>query len=84
MTCGSVAVQTRLVEDVSRTAGFALHPLLGGGTRLMLSLHHRLSDDIDLFIRDPQWIGYLTPYGVSLAEAVEFGKQQIGFYRNEG
>jgi len=50
-----------MVADVSRASGFALQPLLGGGTRLMLSLHHRLSDDVDLFIRDPQWIGYLTP-----------------------
>ena len=36
-------------------------PQLGGGTRLMLALEHRISNDIDLFIRDPQWIGYLTP-----------------------
>lgn len=36
-------------------------PVLGGGTRLMLAMNHRISDDIDLFIRDPQWIGYLTP-----------------------
>jgi hypothetical protein len=50
-----------MVEQVSQKAGFDLEPLLGGGTRLMLSLHHRMSDDIDLFIRDPQWIGYLTP-----------------------
>jgi hypothetical protein len=27
----------------------------------MLALNHRISDDIDLFIRDPQWIGYLSP-----------------------
>lgn len=27
----------------------------------MLALEHRISDDIDLFIRDPQWINYLTP-----------------------
>ncbi len=56
-----LARATSMVEQVSRIAGFDLEPLLGGGTRLMLSLHHRLSDDIDLFIRDPQWIGYLTP-----------------------
>lgn len=49
------------VDRADKAAGFAMQPLLGGGTRLMLSLHHRLSDDIDLFIRDPQWIGYLTP-----------------------
>jgi predicted nucleotidyltransferase component of viral defense system len=51
-----------LVEHAQAAAGGTMmHPLLGGGTRLMLSLHHRISDDIDLFIRDPQWIGYLTP-----------------------
>lgn len=38
-----------------------MSPLLGDGTRLMLSLRHRISRDIDLFIRDPQWIGYLSP-----------------------
>ena len=36
-------------------------PLFGGGTRLMLELNHRISHDIDLFIRDPQWIGFLSP-----------------------
>ncbi len=38
-----------------------MDPLLGGGTRLMLELNHRISHDIDLFIRDPQWIGFLSP-----------------------
>lgn len=27
----------------------------------MLALEHRISHDIDLFMRDPQWIGYITP-----------------------
>ena len=36
-------------------------PLLGGGTRLMLKLNHRISHDIDLFIRDPQYIGFFSP-----------------------
>lgn len=56
-----VEVALKIVADAERAAGVSMHPLLGGGTRLMLSLHHRISDDIDLFIRDPQWIGYLTP-----------------------
>lgn len=38
-----------------------MRPVLGGGTRLMLALEHRMSDDIDLFIDSPQWLGYLTP-----------------------
>ena len=36
-------------------------PVLGGGTRLMLAIEHRISDDIDLFMSDLQWLGYLTP-----------------------
>lgn len=51
-----------MIEDAeSKAAGTRVNPLLGGGTRLMLAIAHRISDDIDLFIRDPQWIGYLTP-----------------------
>jgi len=50
-----------MVDDAGRAAGVPLLPLLGGGTRLMLALNHRISQDIDLFIRDPQWIGYLSP-----------------------
>lgn len=50
-----------IVQDASERAGTALKPLLGGGTRLMLAIEHRISDDIDLFIRDPQWLGYITP-----------------------
>lgn len=42
-------------------AGVPFHPKLGGGTRLMLALDHRISHDIDLFINDPQWIGYISP-----------------------
>lgn len=51
----------RLVAEASESAGQSFAPLLGGGTRLLLALEHRISDDIDLFIRDPQWIGFLSP-----------------------
>lgn len=51
----------QMVNDAAAHAKIEFRPLLGGGTRLMLSLEHRISDDIDLFIRDPQWLGYLTP-----------------------
>jgi hypothetical protein len=54
-------IATDIVADAEKTAGSKLYPLLGGGTRVMLALNHRISDDIDLFIRDPQWIGYLSP-----------------------
>lgn len=55
------AMALRMIADAAQQAGCAFAPQLGGGTRLMLALEHRISDDIDLFIRDPQWIGYLTP-----------------------
>lgn len=50
-----------IVADASTRAKSEFKPVLGGGTRLMLALDHRISDDIDFFIRDPQWIGYLSP-----------------------
>ena len=55
------AFAIEIVNDASVNARSEFKPVLGGGTRLMLCMEHRISDDIDLFIRDPQWIGYLTP-----------------------
>lgn len=55
------SIASKIVGDAGKTAGSSLHAVLGGGTRVMLALNHRVSDDIDLFIRDPQWIGYLSP-----------------------
>lgn len=33
----------------------------GGGTAMMLQIDHRNSYDIDLFVDDPQYLGYLDP-----------------------
>jgi hypothetical protein len=33
----------------------------GGGTVMMLRINHRLSKDIDLFVPDPQYLGYCSP-----------------------
>lgn len=55
------SIASTIVADAQKTAGSSLHAVLGGGTRVMLALNHRISNDIDLFIRDPQWIGYLSP-----------------------
>lgn len=65
-----------LVTDAEQHAGVAMHPRLGGGTRLMLALDHRISDDIDLFIRDPQWIGYLSPRLNDRFESVVTGYEE--------
>jgi len=53
---------SRIISDAEAAAqNGRLLVLLGGGTRLMLELGHRVSRDIDLFLRDPQWIGFLSP-----------------------
>jgi predicted nucleotidyltransferase component of viral defense system len=50
------------VLDGLREQGFGAPDIvLGGGTVLMMRLHHRLSKDIDLFLHDAQWLGLLTP-----------------------
>jgi len=41
---------------------------LGGGTALMLRYRHRISRDVDIFMPDPQWLGYLTPRLNAVAE----------------
>ena len=33
----------------------------GGGTVLMRRHRHRISKDVDIFVPDAQWLGYLTP-----------------------
>ena len=42
----------------------------GGGTVLMLKYGHRYSRDVDIFLRDPQFIGHMTPRLSPTAEDV--------------
>ena len=52
----------RLADDIQRHGGLA-DPFwtFGGGTVLMFRYGHRLSKDIDIFVPDPQYLGYVTP-----------------------
>lgn len=43
---------------------------LGGGTVLMFRYQHRLSKDIDIFVPDPQYLGFVTPRLSDVAAAV--------------
>lgn len=43
---------------------------LGGGTVLMLRHHHRVSKDIDIFVPDPQYLGFVSPRLSDVAESV--------------
>lgn len=51
----------RLVDDARHHGGESFKPVLGGGTRLMLALDHRISDDVDLFVDSPAWLPYISP-----------------------
>lgn len=50
-----------LIDSVG-SAGIILRDWsFGGGTVLMRRYRHRFSKDIDIFVPDPQYLGYLTP-----------------------
>jgi hypothetical protein len=51
-----------LIDEIGRYGGLA-DPFwtFGGGTVLMFRFHHRLSKDVDIFVPDPQYLGFVTP-----------------------
>ncbi len=51
-----------LMDEIERYGGVS-DPFwtLGGGTVLMFRYGHRVSKDIDIFVPDPQYLGYVTP-----------------------
>jgi predicted nucleotidyltransferase component of viral defense system len=51
----------KVIEDI-KTHGIK-NPFwtFGGGTVLMLRYQHRISKDIDIFVPDPQYLGFATP-----------------------
>jgi predicted nucleotidyltransferase component of viral defense system len=59
-----------LIDDVLRHGSKDLYWTFGGSTVLMLRHHHRFSKDIDIFIPDPQALGFVTPRLSSHAESL--------------
>jgi predicted nucleotidyltransferase component of viral defense system len=57
-----------LIDSVNAGGGILDEWTFGGGTVLMRRHRHRFSKDIDIFIGDPQCLGYLSP---RLSNAVE-------------
>ena len=57
-----------LIDSVGAAGGILDEWSFGGGTVLMRRHRHRFSKDIDIFIGDPQCLGYLSP---RLSNAVE-------------
>lgn len=57
-----------LIDSVAK-AGITLSDWsFGGGTVLMRRYRHRFSKDVDIFIPDPQYLGYLSPHLNDTAE----------------
>ncbi|MFZ4758342.1 MAG: nucleotidyl transferase AbiEii/AbiGii toxin family protein [Burkholderiaceae bacterium] len=52
---------TRILDDAGSRYGSPFPWTFGGGTVLALRHRHRYSKDIDIFLPDPQYLGYLTP-----------------------
>lgn len=78
----------RLVDEI------ALHGLpqpfwtFGGGTVLMLRYCHRFSKDVDIFVPDPQYLGFVSPRLSDVAESVTLdyveGPGYVKLLRTEG
>lgn len=59
-----------LIDSVAKT-GTSFEPwTFGGGTVLMRKYRHRFSKDIDIFVPDPQYLGYVTPRLNDTAESM--------------
>lgn len=52
----------------------------GGGTVLMLRIAHRQSKDIDLFVPDPQCLGFVNPRLSDVAERVSVDYEETADY----
>jgi hypothetical protein len=59
-----------LIDSTSASGKALTGWSFGGGTVLMRRYHHRFSKDIDIFIPDPQYLGYLTPRLNETAESL--------------
>lgn len=69
----------RLMDDLERQLD-APKWTFGGGTVLMLRIGHRQSKDIDLFVPDPQYLGYLTPRLSDVAEDITSDYEESAEY----
>lgn len=64
------AIASDLIRQVRvATGGYDFEWSFGGGTAMMIQIGHRESHDVDLFINDPQLLGFLDPSrsGLSLS-----------------
>jgi hypothetical protein len=58
---GLLSTALAILDDLDARGLGSPEVVMGGGTVLMMRMHHRLSHDIDLFLHDAQWLARLTP-----------------------
>jgi hypothetical protein len=59
-----------------------IHWSLGGGTVLMMKYRHRMSKDIDVFLANPQFLGYFSPRLNDVVEAdIEYYDEQTEYIK---
>lgn len=51
----------QLIDEAEQEIGDPITWSLGGGKVLMLRMNHRHSKDIDVFLSDPQVLGFFNP-----------------------
>lgn len=59
-----------LIDSVGAAGGILDDWSFGGGTVLMRRHHHRFSKDIDIFVPDPQCLGFFSPRLSTMAESL--------------
>ncbi len=67
-----------LLDHARGSSGHDFPWTFGGGTALMTMYQHRYSKDIDIFLTDPQILGYLTPRLSPAAEALTADYEEGG------
>lgn len=59
-----------MIDEIARLLTPEPFWTFGGGTVLMLRHQHRMSKDIDIFVPDPQYLGFVSPRLSDAAENV--------------
>lgn len=77
-----------LIDEVAAHGKSKPFWTFGGGTVLMLRHGHRASKDIDIFVPDPQYLGYVTPRLSDVAAGVtqdyDEGAQHVKLFLPQG
>jgi predicted nucleotidyltransferase component of viral defense system len=60
----------QIIEPVATSALRFANWSFGGGTVLMRRFRHRVSKDVDIFVPDPQYLGYVSPRLNDVAEGL--------------